>query len=236
MGKMPMPRYTEGMRRVSAPFMVVFAFTVTFASIDWLMSLQPKWFSTMFGVYIFAGMPVTALSVLALATLWLLRTGRIGREVIGPDHIYNFGGLTFAFVCFWAYIGFSQYMLIWYANLPEESFYFVQRLQGGWLGVSVALCLVKFGIPFLVLLSRRAKGTPAVLVAIAVLLLLGQWLDLYWVVMPAFHPQPVLGWQDLGPPLLMVGLVGLHGRRFLRRHPTVAAGDPMFEESREFEL
>jgi hypothetical protein len=225
-----------GMRRIAGPFMVLFAFTATFASIDWLMSLEPKWSSTIFGVYIFAGMTVTGLAVMTLATLWLRRTGRIARDVVRADHLYNFGGLTFAFVCFWAYIGFSQYMLIWYANMPEESFYMVQRLEGGWLGVSICLVLVKFGVPFLVLLSRRAKAAPAALVAVAVLLLFGQWLDLYWVVMPAYHDRPVLGWQDLGPPMLMVGLLGLHAGRFLARHPAVAAGDPMFQQSREFHL
>ena len=226
----------SAMRRMSAPFMVLFGFTVTFASVDWLMSLEPKWSSTIFGVYIFAGMTVTALAVMALATLWLRRTGRIAREVIGADHLYNFGALTFAFVCFWAYIGFSQYMLIWYANLPEESFYMIRRLEGGWLGVSIALALVKFGIPFLVLLARPAKAAPGILAALAVLLVLGQWLDLYWIIQPAYCPQPVLGWQEVGPSLFMLGLLGLHGRRFLRRHPAVAAGDPMFEQSREFHL
>lgn len=226
----------EALRRLSAPFMILFAFTATFASIDWLMSLEPRWSSTVFGVYVFAGMTVTALSVMTLGTLWLRRTGRIARDVVRADHLYNFGALTLAFVCFWAYIGFSQYMLIWYANLPEESFYMVRRLEGGWLGVSIALSLVKFGIPFLVLLSQRAKSAPAVLTAIALLLVIGQWLDLYWIILPAYHAQPVLGWQELGPSALMIGLLGLHGRRFLRRHPAVAAGDPMFEQSREFHL
>jgi hypothetical protein len=225
------------MRRAAGPFMVVFAFTATFAAIDWLMSLEPHWFSTIFGVYVFSGMVVAALSVITIATIWLRATGRIDATVVTDDHLYNLGALLFAFVCFWAYIAFSQYMLIWYANVPEESFYIVRRLEGGWKSVSVGLALARFVVPFLVLLSRRAKTNPRILVAISLFLLGGQVLDLYWLVMPQASPSgPVLGWTEIGPPLLLAGAFLLAVARFMRRHAMVAIGDPGFEESRRFHL
>ena len=223
------------MRKTSAPFMVLFGITATFASFDWLMSLEPHWFSTIFGIYVFSGMVVTALSVITIATIWLRSTGRLGRGVVGEGHLYNLGALLFAFVCFWAYIAFSQYMLIWYGNIPEETFYLVRRFEGGWLGVSVALAVVRFVIPFLALLSRSAKMNAHRLLWVSVLLLVGQFLDLYWLIMPQIHTdRPVLGWQELGPPFLLVGMLILFVTHFLRRHRPVPVGDPLLEESLQF--
>ena len=226
---------TQRMRKVAAPFMLIFALTVTFAGFDWLMSLEPHWFSTIFGVYVFSGMVLTALAAITTATIWLRATGRLGRGVVGDGHLYNLGALLFAFVCFWAYIAFSQYMLIWYGNLPEESFYLLRRLEGGWLAVSVALACVRFVVPFLALLSRRAKTNAAWLVRVSVLILGGQWLDLYWLIMPQLHVgHPVLGWQELGPGLLVLGLLALFAAHFLRRNLPVAVGDPLIEKSLQF--
>ena len=223
------------LRAVSAPFMLVFAVTLTAASVDWLMSLAPGWSSTMFPVHIFAGVAVTGLATLALATVWLRRAGRLPRELVPDERLYSFGGLLFAFVSFWGYIAFSQYMLIWYANLPEESFYLVQRLSGPWLAVGGAVAVVRFGIPFLVLLPRMAKMTPAVLVGVSVLLLAGQLLDLYWLIMPGYHSTgPVLGWPEVGPLLLATGLLLLSMARFLGRHGLAPTGDPTLEQSRRF--
>ncbi len=228
---------TARMRRLSAPFMVLFALTVTFASFDWLMSLEPRWYSTMFGVYVFSGMAVTAFAVLTLGVLWLRDTGRLEPGLITEDHLYNLGAWLFAWTCFWAYIAFSQYMLIWYGNLPEETFYMVRRLSGGWWFVSIALALVRFVVPFLVLLSRRAKTNAGVLRTMAVWVLLGQLLDLYWLVMPQLHGAgPVLGWQELGPLVLMIGVLLVCVARFLGRHAPVAVGDPLLEESKRFHL
>ncbi len=228
---------TVGMRKASAPFIMIFAATATLAGIDWVMSLSPRWFSTIFGVYVFSGMVATALAAITITTIVLRSSGRLGEDVVTDEHLYNLGALMFTFVCFWAYIAFSQYMLIWYANIPEESFYMVHRLEGGWLGVSVALALVRFAVPFLVLLSRRAKMSPRVLTAISVLILGGQLLDLYWLIMPEYHRTgPVLGWQEIGPTLLVVGLLMLYVAHFLRRHAPVAVGDPLLRESRRFHL
>jgi hypothetical protein len=215
--------------------MILFGITATFASFDWLMSLEPHWFSTIFGVYIFAGMAVTALSGITIATIWLRSTGRLGQGVVGAGHLYNLGALLFAFVCFWAYIAFSQYMLIWYGNIPEETFYLVRRFEGGWLSVSVALAVIRFVIPFLALLSRGAKMNANRLLWVSILLLVGQLLDLYWLIMPQLHAErPVLGWQELGPPLLLVGMLLFFVAHFLRRHRPVPVGDPLLEESLQF--
>jgi len=223
------------MRKLSAPFMLIFAFTATFASFDWLMSLEPHWSSTIFGVYVFSGMVVTALSVITIATIWLRSSGRLGSGVVGDGHLYNLGALLFAFVCFWAYIAFSQYMLIWYSNIPEESFYLVRRLEGGWLGVSVALAAVRFVVPFLALLSRGAKTNARRLVWVSGLLLVGQLLDLYWLIMPQIHTEhPALSWQELGPVLLLLGVFVLFVSHFLKRHLPVPVGDPLLEESLRF--
>ena len=212
--------------------MLLFGVTATFASFDWLMSLEPHWFSTIFGVYVFAGMVVTALSVIIIATIWLRATGRLGDGIVGEGHLYNLGALLFAFVCFWAYIAFSQYMLIWYGNIPEETFYLINRLQGGWLNVSIALALVRFVIPFLVLLSRPAKTDVRRLIAVSVLMLFGQFLDLYWLIMPQLHTEaPVFGWPELGPPLLVIGLLMLFVTQFLKQHRPVPVGDPLLPES-----
>ncbi len=228
---------TVRMRKASPLFMLLFAVSVTFAGIDWLMSLEPRWFSTIFGVYIFSGMMVTALASIIFVTLALRRCGYLSRDVVTGDHLYNLGALLFAFVCFWAYIAFSQYMLIWYANMPEESFYIVQRLEGGWFGVTVVLALVRFVIPFFALLSRRAKMHAGVLFPVSLLILIGQVLDLYWLIMPQAHTAgPVFGWHEAGPILLMAGLAAWVVMEFLERHPALPIGDPLLEESKRFRL
>ncbi|UCF32794.1 MAG: hypothetical protein JSV78_10720 [Phycisphaerales bacterium] len=226
---------TLRMRKVSAPFMIVFGLTATFAGIDWLMSLEPHWFSTIFGVYVFSGMVVASLALITIATLWLRSAGRLGEGVLGSGHLYNLGALLFGFVCFRAYIGFSQYMLIWYGNLPEESFYMVHRLEGGWLPVTGLLALLGFVVPFLALLSRSAKVSPRRLVWVSVVLLISQLLDLYWLIMPQVHEEaPVLGWQELGPPLLLIGVLILYVSRFLGKHHAIAVGDPLLAESQGY--
>jgi len=231
------PDATLRMRRMSAPFMFIFALTVTFASIDWFMSLEPRWYSTMFSVYVFSGMVLTAFAVVTVGVLWLRDTHRLGPGLITDDHLYNLGGWLFAWTCFWAYIAFSQYMLIWYGNLPEETFYLVRRLEGGWLAISIALALARFAVPFLVLLSSQAKTHTGILWAMAILVLLGQLLDSYWLIMPQYHRAgPILGWQDLGPLLFMVGILLLCVSRFLDRYAPVAVGDPLLEESKHFHL
>lgn len=231
------PEATVRMRRAAAPFLIVFALTLNFASYDWLMSLSPEWFSSMFGIYIFAGLACTALAVTTLGVLGLEKAGRLEAAGLREDHLYNLGALLFAFSCFWAYIAFSQFMLIWYGNLPEETGWFHLRTTGGWGSVAVVMILLRFVAPFLLLMSRRAKMHRGALAFNAALVLLGQAVDLYWLVMPQAHQGgPVLGWQEIGPLLLMVGALGYLILRSFSRVNTVAVGDPLLDTSRRFHL
>jgi len=235
-GEMPESAAAK-LRRASSAFMPAFALTVTFAAFDWLMSVDPSWCSTIFGVYVFSGMVVTSLSAITLAVITLRRQGHLGKAIVTEDHLYNLGGLIFAFVCFWAYMAFSQYMLIWYGNIPEETVYYTRRLAGGWWGVSVLLVMIRFVVPFFLLLSRPAKMNPRLLVIVAVLMLFGQFVDLYWMIVPEFSAQsPALSWTELGPTLLLMGVLGWSVSRFMQKHPMMAMGDPMFERSRLFRL
>jgi hypothetical protein len=227
----------DKLERVSRPFLGIFAFSATFASFDWLMSLDPMWFSTIYGVYVFAGMFVTALSVITLTVIGLRNANRLGEGIIRNEHLYNLGGLLLGFVCFWGYIAFSQYMLIWYGNIPEETEYFITRFSGGWLTITVLLAITRFAIPFLVLLPRDTRMNPRILTPIAILMIAGQILDLYWLIMPHYHPEgPVGGFWQFGPLLLMSGIILLWGSRFIANHNTMAANDPLFEKSKQFRL
>ena len=224
-------------RGASAHFMIVFAFSVTFAAIDWIMSLDPRWFSTLYGVYVWSGMVLAALACVTLAVLWSRRAGVIDPALARPDHLYNLGALLFAFVCFWGYLAASQYMLVWYANLPEETAYFAHRIGPGWAPLSVALPVVRFALPFFILLSRRAKMHPLSLAAASLLIIAGQWLDLHWLVMPHFAADaPALGWQELGPVLLMTGVLLLWFARSARARAMVPDRDPRLEACRGFHL
>lgn len=229
---------TERMRKVSPIFLILFGFTATFASFDWLMSLEPNWFSTIYGVYVFAGMTLSALAVLALTLYLLKRNGAIAPELIRRDHVYSLGALMFAFTCFWGYIAFSQFMLIWYANIPEETVYFVKRINNGWGPVTVGLAIIRFVLPFFLLLSRHTKMDLGKLAGIGAFILFGQLFDLYWLVMPNYFGAsgPGLGYQELGPILLFSGVLLVAVGRFMRRNPVVASGDPGFEASRQFHL
>jgi len=231
------PEASAKMKSVSAPFIILFAFTVTFASFDWLMSLEPAWFSTIFGVYVWSGMTVASLAAITIAVVALRAKGWLPEGLVTYDHLYSLGGLLFAFTCFWAYIAFSQYMLIWYGNIPEETFWFADRLENGWMAVSLALAALRFVIPFFLLLSRGAKMDPRRLTQVSVLILVGQLVDLYWLIMPqAYEGAPRLGWQELGPTLLLTGILLVLVARFLGRQRLVAVGDPLLERSRNFHL
>jgi hypothetical protein len=228
---------TVTMRRRAPIFVLLFGVSVTFAAFDWLMSLAPHWFSTVFGVYVFAGMFVTALAVITLGVLYLRARGRLGRGLVRPDHLFVLGAFVFGMSCFWAYIAFSQFMLIWYGNLPEETAYYLTRLQGGWLRLSWLLGILRFLVPFFLLLGRPAKSDPRVLVLACTLVVAGQLLDLYWLVMPEVHRAgPALRFAETGPLLLMVGLLLLGLARFLNRHPAVAVRDPLLGRSLAHEL
>jgi hypothetical protein len=229
---------TQRMRAISGPFLILFGFTVTFAAFDWMMSLEPSWFSTIYGVYAFSGITLAGLAAITIAVVGLRAKGMIAPELIKGDHLYSLGGLLFAFTCFWGYIAFSQFMLIWYANIPEETIYYVQRIENGWLSVSWAVVILRFVLPFFLLLGRGAKMDGKRLVQVSVLILVGQVVDLYWLIMPSLAPEsaPTFGWQELAPTVMFTGVLLLAAGVFLGRHKTVAAGDPLFDKSKAFHL
>ncbi len=232
--------------RTWAPLaMITFALTITFASFDWLMSLEPHWFSTIFGAYIFAGMILTSLSVIVIMIVWLRSKGQLGNGIVTNEHLYSIGLLMFAFTCFWAYMWFSQFMLIWYGNIPEETIWFTNRGWGpdgnaNWTNMTWAIMIIRFVIPFFLLISRHAKMGPKRLVFAGCFILFGQFLDLYWLIMPShgsfYMDKPLFNFQDLGPAFLMIGLIGCFAAWFLNKYRMVAVGDPLFEKSCHFHL
>lgn len=226
---------TGSMQSVSAPALILFALTTTFAAIDWIMSLDPHWFSTMFGVYFFAGCVVAILCLLILVSLALRRGGRLD-GVVTVDHLYDLGKLLFGFVVFWAYIAFSQFMLIWYGNIPEETLFFVHRWHHGWEILSVLLAAGHFGLPFLFLLPMDFKRSGVTLSLAACWLLVMHYLDLYWLVMPSLHHEHIHG--DVLDVTCLVGVVALFVAVFTHRmvgHKLVPVGDPRLAESVAFE-
>ena len=200
----PLDRYL-----LAGSALVLLGLSVSFAGFDWIMSLEPLWFSTMFGVYQFAGVFVSALAALVVLTAWLKRTGA-GCADVGEKQLHDLGKLLFGFSCFWMYIWFSQYMLIWYVNIPEESVYFIRRTQGLWWPVMLLNLALNWGIPFFALLPRPAKRSWRVMVRISLVILAGRWLDLYLMVLPPLSgDQPACGFAELGGLLLVAGLVTL---------------------------
>lgn len=191
----------------SALALVLLSLSVSAAGFDWIMSLEPLWFSTMFGVYQFVGVFVSALAALVVLTAWVKRTGA-GCEDVGENQLHDLGKLLFGFSCFWMYIWFSQYMLIWYVNIPEESVYFIRRTQGFWGPLTLLNLALNWGIPFFALLPRPAKRSWRVMVRISLVILAGRWLDLYLMILPPLSgDQPVCGFTELGGLLLVSGLV-----------------------------
>lgn len=227
---------TKKMQTRSPIFMILFGLSVTFAGIDWFMSQEPLWFSTMFGVYIFAGVMLSGLAATTLGAIALEKSGRFKAGLFTKDHWYSLGCFMFAFSIFWAYVGFSQYMLIWYANMPEETFYFAKRLDGNWLTISVAMAFIRFIIPFLVLLSRHAKMNTKILWGMSFFILFGQLVDLYWIIMPVLHKQATIGIGELGPVIAMTGIFLLAVASFVKKNSVLAVGDPVLEESKCFHL
>ncbi len=222
------------MRRLSCAGLPVLAVTASFAGFDWLMSLEPHWASTMFGVYFWAQSLVSSLAALIVVALVLRGTGWL-RQTITVEHLHDLGKLLFGFVVFWTYIAFSQYFLIWYANLPEETSWYIAHRMGTWNTLSWALCFGHFTVPFFLLLFRKTRRDPFWLGFLAVWVLVFHYLDLFWVIMPTPYPEGVLpDWQDastLAALVLAVGAVVAHGCRV---RALVPVGDPHLPGSLAF--
>jgi hypothetical protein len=230
----PDPRFTIRARRFAPVCMAIFALLVTQAGFDWVSGLDPEWYSDVIGVYLFAGAFLAGLAATTLAVLHLKGRGRLA--AIRFDHLYNLGAFLFAFTVFWSYIAFAQYLLMWYANLPEEVVWYQARIHGGWLGVALLLALLRFIVPFCALVARDAKGDLKRLRWVAVLILVGQWLDLYWLIFPKLGARPLFSWPEVSFALLFVGGTLLWLRGAMERGEDMPVGDPFLKEGLEFHL
>ncbi|HVJ88958.1 MAG TPA: hypothetical protein VM580_04080 [Labilithrix sp.] len=231
------PKLTLASQRLAPPAIFLYGLTLTFAAFDWIMSLDPMWFSTIFGVVIFATGVVSSLATLILVTLALRSAGPL-EGAVTIEHYHDLGKLMFGFMVFWAYVSFSQYMLIWYAALPEETIFFHNRWNHApWAGVSMAIILFHFVVPFFWTISRNFKRNVGRLQIGAALLLVMHVVDIYWFVMPNF----LLGkegfsfhWLDLACLLAVAGIYSAFVFHRMTQHSLVAVGDPRLERSLQF--
>lgn len=228
------------MARFSPVAVALFAVTLTFAGFDWLMSLEPHWYSTMFGVYFFAGTVVSALAALTILTLAFERSGHF-RGVITGEHFHDLGKLLFAFTVFWAYIAFSQFFLIWYANIPEETNWFLSRLHGtadnpaAWRPATLLLAIGHFAVPFFFLMPRTIKRNRVLLLIGALWMASMHLWDVFWLVMPNLHREMTFSLLDLTSLLGVGGLFLATAAWLLGRGSLVPSRDPRLVESLAFE-
>lgn len=229
------PKLTLKMQWMAPPAILLFSLSLTFAGFDWLMSLDPHWYSTIFGVYVFSGAAVSALAALAVLSIRMEKKGMLA-GILTVEHRHDIGKLLFGFTIFWAYIAFSQFILIWYANIPEETIFYKHRWEGSWALVSILLLAGHFIVPFLALISRGSKRSPQMLGAVAVLMLVMHYVDIYWLVMPNFahgHAEPT--WIDLAGLLGPLGAAAVALAMGARRSPLYPLRDPRLAESLKFE-
>ncbi|MBS1537453.1 MAG: quinol:cytochrome C oxidoreductase [Bacteroidetes bacterium] len=216
----------------AAPFVVLYAFTITFASFDLLMSLEPHWYSTIFGVYFFAGNFVATLSLICIYMINLYKGGYL-KNYVTLEHFHDIGKFMFAFTIFWTYIAFSQYFLIWYGNIPEETIYYVKRLQGGWELFGWGSIFLHFIVPFLMLLRQDVKRRLPVMMAGACLLLLAHFIDLCWIVLPVFSKTLIFGYQEITAWLFFFGLFTYIVAKQFASNNLIPVNDPYIKESIE---
>lgn len=214
----------------SAPLLIAMALTTTFGAFDWLMSLDPHWFSTIYGIYIFSGGMVGALAVLSiLAAVWV-KLG-LHANYVTKEHLHDIVKLLFGFNCFWAYIAFSQYLLIWYANIPEETVWLKHRQAHGWDMVTLLLVFGHFIIPFIALMPRAAKRNTNIVIGMSLWLLMMHWADLYWLVYPQFAQAPAFGAIEVFGLVFVVCATVITARWLTKGENAICVQDPRLEES-----
>ena len=227
----PDPRIARRMQMLSGGGLVAYGLTTTFASFDWLMSLDPHWYSTIYGVLVMGGQGLTALAFLIIALTWLSRREPLNTIVV-PGHFHDLGNLMLAFVMLWAYFSFSQYLIIYSGNLPEEITWYTRRLFTGWRFIGIALVVFHFAAPFLILLSRLVKRNPRLLVQVAVGIIVVRLIDLFWLIAPEFHREGFfVSWLDVVLPASLVSIwMGCFVWQ-LRGRALVPIHDPQFHEA-----
>jgi hypothetical protein len=210
--------------------LVLYGLTVTFAAVDWLMSLEPHWFSTIYGFLVITGQLLAAMAFAVVITAVLARFEPLS-SVISPGLFNDLGNLLLAFVMLWAYCAFSQFLITWSGNLPEEIVWYLHRSQRGWGWIRLLLLLLHFAVPFFLLLSRSIKGRVQFLTAVAAVLLGAHLIDIFWLVMPAFFPERLhVHWLDVVVPLGMGGVWMAVFAWQLPRRPLLPLHDPRLQE------
>ncbi len=221
--------------RWSAPGLFLAVVVGSLAAFDWLMSLDPKWYSTIFGLFILAGGAVSFFATITLICLGFRRAGVLTNSIT-TEHYHDLGKWMFSMTAFYAYIAFSQYLLIWYANLPEETIWFRNRMEGSWLYVSLFLPFGAFFIPFFTLLARGAKRKLPLLATMAVWILTVHYIDMYYVIMPTFFKKgPELHWLDLACLVAVASTFGFVFWTRFQKNAMVVIGDLRFKQGLHFE-
>ncbi|MBZ0265489.1 hypothetical protein K8I28_12565 [bacterium] len=218
-------------KTISAPGLILYAVTVCLAGFDWIMSIYPHWYSTIFGIYFFAGSIMSNMAFMAILVSMLNKRGVLKKE-INSDRYHDIGKLVFAYMILWGYMAFSQYFLIWYANIPEETIFYMNRWGGSWSVASMILVFGHFTIPFVMLMGRTTKRSASTLGFFAVWLLVMHYVDLYWLVMPNIQPDSAMpSWMDFAAMMAIGGLVmWLFWRRFTA-NAIVPLRDPRLQKS-----
>ena len=215
----------------SIGFIAFFAIFFSIFSVDMLMSLLPSWYSTIYGIYCFSGAIQSTMAVLAIMIVWMKNSKWVS-GYINVEHQHDVGKYLKGFTIFWAYIAFSQFMLIWYANIPEETEFYLMRSHSGWLVVSFALLIFRFIVPFLALLPRNAKRNDANLVSVSALVLIMQYIDIYWLVYPNFNEgAPAFGFYEIALFAGFAGVFLMMVMKFMSKHNVVAIKDPRLNEA-----
>jgi hypothetical protein len=216
-------------KRISGPGVILYVLTLTFAVIDWVMSISPHWASTIYGFIFVAGQAITAMCLMILTVVFLSRYEPYS-GFIRARHLHDLGKLLFAFNMLWGYFAFSQLLIIWSGNQPEEISFYRTRLYGQWGVVAVVVLLCTFALPFLVLLSRDVKRHASLITKVAIWMLVFRLVDLYWMTRPEFTSSALPSWLDFVLPAALIGLwVGFYGMN-LKQRPILPLGDPKLEE------
>lgn len=223
-------RYVDRFQKLSGGGLLVFVLTMTFASVDWVMSMEPHWFSTIYGGLLMAGFAVSAFCFAVAVAILLARVGPLER-LVTPRVLHDLGKLLFAFVLVWAYFALSQFLIIWYGNLPEEIPWYERRFRGGWQWVGLVIILFHFALPFLLLLSRGVKKDSKRLFRVAVLVFVMRLVDLYWMVAPGFFHDTTIHWLDMAAVLGLGGIWVFLFTTELARVPVLPERDPFLKEA-----
>jgi hypothetical protein len=218
------------MKAVSGPGVILYVLAMTFAAIDWVMSLSPHWASTIYGFIFVAAQAITSMAFMIVVVIFLSREEPYS-SALSTNRLHELGKLLFAFNMLWGYFDFSQLLIIWSGNQPEEISFYRSRLTGEWGVVAVIVLIFTFGLPFLILLSQEVKRTPRLITIVAIWMLLFRLVDLYWMTRPEFTPSAVPSWLDLVVPVALIGLwIGFFAMN-LKQRPLLPLGDPNLSEA-----